>query len=100
MIYVPNSMSKLDTKQNMFCDNSWSTFGVDSLKLWGQTISQKNIKLLGKIILKFKSKYAKISIKSKFKLKMKNVAFSTAATVYMGSNASYVIQTRAGGESD
>ena len=83
MIYVPKSMSKLDTKQNMFCDNSWSTFGVDSLKLWGQTISQKNIKLLGKIILKFKSKYAKILIKFEFKLKMKNVAFSTAATVQM-----------------
>ena len=48
---------------------------------WGQTVCQKNIKFLGKIILKCVSKYASISIIFMFKLKMKNVVFSTAATV-------------------
>ena len=56
------------------------SFGEDSLKLFFQT-NRKNIKLWGKIILKFESKYAKILIKFIFKLKIENVAFSTAATV-------------------
>ena len=76
MTYVPKSMSKLDTTQNMFRDKS-NTFGVDSLKLWGQTISKK----ISKYQAKFKSNYTKILIKFIFKLKIENVAFSTAATV-------------------